>query len=95
MKPRISEANRAPSYDARQNWGASHTAFGGPNPKGVIDKFAIIPILACVFSTIVSPLEYTIFNLDPYGDPPRHENILASDGCDFHRFGGATSFSSS
>ena len=67
MKPRISEANRAPSYDARQNWGASHTAFGGPNPKGVIDKFAIIPILACVFSAIVSPLEYTIFNLDPYG----------------------------
>src|SRR5437762_6914084 len=59
----ISEANRARSYDTRQNRGASRTALSGPTPKAVIDKCAIVPILACVFATIVSPLEYTIFAL--------------------------------
>src|SRR6266852_662964 len=61
---RMSEANRARSYDTRQNWGASpRTVLSGPAPKTIIDKFAIFPILACVFSTIVSPLEYTILAL--------------------------------
>ena len=61
MNSRISETNRARSYDTRQNRGASRTALSGPTPKGTIDKFAILPILACVFATIVSALEYTIF----------------------------------
>jgi exopolysaccharide production protein ExoQ len=61
--PLISETNLARSYDTRQNRGASRTALSGPTPKGTIDKFSILPILACVFSTIVSPLEYIIFHL--------------------------------
>lgn len=65
MHPRISEANRARSHGTRQNRGASRTALSGPNPKAMVDQFAIIPILACVFATIVSPLEYTIFDLPP------------------------------
>ena len=32
MHPRISEANRARSYDTLQNRGASRTAFNGPTP---------------------------------------------------------------
>ena len=31
----------------------------------MIDKFTIVPILACIFATIISPLEYTIFELSP------------------------------
>jgi exopolysaccharide production protein ExoQ len=61
MDPRISETNRARSYDTRQNRGASRTALSRPTPKAMIDKFAIIPILVCVFVTIVSPLEYAVF----------------------------------
>src|SRR5258707_285035 len=62
---RMSEANRDRSYDTRHNRGASPriTVLSGPAPKTIIDKCAILPILACVFSTIVSPLEYTIFAL--------------------------------
>ena len=56
MHPRISEANGARSHDTRQTRGASPTAFSGPSPKGMIDKFAILPILACAFATIVAPL---------------------------------------
>ena len=66
MHPRISAANRARSYDTRQNRGASRTALSGQTPKAMIDKCAIVPILVCVFATIVSPLEYSIFNLPPY-----------------------------
>jgi exopolysaccharide production protein ExoQ len=56
MNFRISEANRARSYDARQNRGSSRNALSGPNPKAILDKFAIVPILACVFALIVSPI---------------------------------------
>src|SRR5260370_33697115 len=63
MHSRISETNRVLSYDTRQGRGASRAVFSGPTPKAMIDKFAIVPILACVFATIVSPLEYTIFQL--------------------------------
>src|SRR5277367_2137754 len=53
---RISEANRARSYDTRQPRAASPTALSGPNPKVTIDRFAIMPLLACGFALIVSPL---------------------------------------
>jgi exopolysaccharide production protein ExoQ len=53
---RISEANRARSYDTRQSRGASPTALSGPNPKTMIDRFAIMPLLACGFALIGSPL---------------------------------------
>jgi len=60
----ISESNRVRSFKARPNPGASPApALSGPNPKGIIDRFALIPIVACIFATIISPLEYTIFNL--------------------------------
>jgi exopolysaccharide production protein ExoQ len=62
---RILGANGA-RYDARQNRGASRTAFSGPNPTGMIDKFAIIPILVCVFATIISQLEGFIVNTPAY-----------------------------
>jgi exopolysaccharide production protein ExoQ len=56
MHFRISEANRDWRYDTRQSRGASRTALSGPTPKAMIDRFAIVPILACVFALIVSPL---------------------------------------
>jgi exopolysaccharide production protein ExoQ len=56
MHPRRSETNRARNYDTRQKRGASRTAFSGPNSKLEIDKFVILPILACVFATMVTPL---------------------------------------
>ena len=56
MHPRIMEANHVRSPGARQNRGASPTILSGPSPKRLIDKFAILPISACVFSLIVSPL---------------------------------------
>jgi O-antigen ligase len=56
MHPRISEADRARDYDTRQNRGASRTAFIGPTPRGMIDKFVILPGLACIFALTVSPL---------------------------------------
>src|SRR6185312_8351239 len=36
--------------------------------RPMIDRFALIPILACIFATIVSPLEYTLLKLPPYED---------------------------
>lgn len=63
MLSRISETNRARGYDTRQSRRASRAALSGPTPKGTIDKYTIMPILACVFATIVSPLEYTIFDI--------------------------------
>jgi exopolysaccharide production protein ExoQ len=53
---RISETNRVRNHDTRQSRGASRTALSGPAPKTMIDKFAILPISACVFALIVSPL---------------------------------------
>ncbi len=40
----------------RQTRDAPATALGLPNPKAIIDRFAIVPLLACVFALIVSPL---------------------------------------
>src|SRR5271163_933960 len=56
MHSRISKANRVRRYDARQSGGASRTALSGPTPKAIFDKFAIVPISACIFALIVSPL---------------------------------------
>ena len=64
MHPRISEADRARRYDAHQNRSASRAAFIGPTPKGMIDKFVILPILACGFAVIVSPLLSYFIPLD-------------------------------
>jgi exopolysaccharide production protein ExoQ len=66
MHLRTRGADRSRSYDARLNRGGLPTALSGRNSKGTIDKFAIVPILVCIFATVISPLEYTIFNLDPY-----------------------------
>ena len=63
---RTSQVNRARSYDVPETRGASRTAFSGPNPRGMIDKFAIVPILACVFATIISPLEYAVFDVPQF-----------------------------
>jgi exopolysaccharide production protein ExoQ len=63
MHSRISETNRARSYDTRQSWGAPRTALSGPTTKPMIDKCATVPILACVFATIISALEYTILEI--------------------------------
>jgi exopolysaccharide production protein ExoQ len=63
MHSRGSDTTRARSYHLRRNRDASRTVLSHPTPKGMIDKFVIIPILACIFATIVSPLEYTIFAL--------------------------------
>jgi exopolysaccharide production protein ExoQ len=57
MHSRILEANRTRIYDARQNRSARRIALSGhPAPKAIIDKCAIVPLLACVFALIVSPL---------------------------------------
>jgi exopolysaccharide production protein ExoQ len=58
--------SRVAGYVTRPSRRLARAPFGGPNPNGVIDKFAAIPILVCVFSVLISPLEYAIFNLDPY-----------------------------
>ncbi len=34
----------------------------------MIDRFALVPILVCIFATIISPLEYTLLKLPPYED---------------------------
>ncbi|HEY1782219.1 MAG TPA: O-antigen ligase family protein [Roseiarcus sp.] len=65
MHPGISEANRRRSYQARPKRGSSCTAFGGPSPKGMIDKFTIVPIAACVFALIVAPLLFYYSISDP------------------------------
>ena len=56
MHSRISETNRIRSYDTRQSRGASRAILSGPAPKAIIDKFTLIPILACVYALIVSHL---------------------------------------
>ena len=60
MHSRISETNRVRSHETRQSGGASSTALSGPTPKAMIDKYAILPISACIFALIVYPL--LIFN---------------------------------
>lgn len=59
------QTNRFRGYDARRSRGALRTAPRAS--RGMIDRFAIVPVLACIFATIISPLEYAIFNIDPYG----------------------------
>jgi exopolysaccharide production protein ExoQ len=61
MHSRRSETDRLRSYYTRQSRGASHTALSGPIPKAMIDKYASVPISACVFALIVFPL--FIYNL--------------------------------
>lgn len=56
MRSRISETNRVRSYDTRQSRGASRAALSGPTPKAMIDKFALLPIVAYIYSLIVSHL---------------------------------------
>src|SRR5271166_964326 len=56
MQSRIAETNRVRSYGTRQSRGASRAALCGPTPKAMIEKFAILPISACVFALIVAPL---------------------------------------
>jgi exopolysaccharide production protein ExoQ len=76
MNPRISEANRARSY---QTGAASRAALSGPNPKALIDRFAILPILACVFAVVASPLLAHFTPLDRnaiYNGGARLENRL-------------------
>jgi exopolysaccharide production protein ExoQ len=60
MHSRISGANRVRSYETRQIRAASRTALSGPTPTAMIDKYAILPISACIFALIVYPL--LIFN---------------------------------
>ena len=57
MHPRVSEANRFQRYGRRPNQGrASRAILSGPTPRAFIDKFGMIPILACVFAVIAFPL---------------------------------------
>jgi len=56
MYSRISETNRVRRYDTRQSRAASRTAFSGPTPRAIFDKYAIVPMSACVFALIVAPL---------------------------------------
>jgi exopolysaccharide production protein ExoQ len=73
----LSEAGRARNYDARQNRRAS--PLSGPTPKAMIDKFAVIPILGCLFSVIVFPL-FDLLNPPSQvmltGADPRLENRI-------------------
>lgn len=61
-----SEKNRARSFGTRRSRGASTAPLSRSKP--MIDRFAFIPILACIFATIISPLEYTLLKLPPYED---------------------------
>ncbi len=73
---RISEANRALSY---HTGAASRTALSGPKPKAMIDRFAILPILACVFALIASPVLGLLTPIDRtavYSGAARLENRL-------------------
>jgi exopolysaccharide production protein ExoQ len=74
MHSRISEANRVRSYDARQSRGASRTALSGP--KAMIDKFAIVPISACLFALIVFPLSIFFTFTDPQSLEGRPETRI-------------------
>jgi len=56
MHSRISGTNRVPGYGPGQSRRVSRTAFSGPHPKALFDKFSILPFVACVYSLIVSHL---------------------------------------
>ena len=55
MRSRISETSRVRSYDTRLSRRASRAA-SSPTPTAIIDKFALLPILAYIYSLIVSHL---------------------------------------
>ena len=65
---RISQATRVGIYNRRQSRGPSSDASSGPTPKSIVDKFAILPVAACVFALIVDPL-FIFFTTD-------HETLL-------------------
>ena len=50
------QTNRVRSYRTRQSRDASGAPLKGPAPATLMDKFALLPILACVFALILSPL---------------------------------------
>jgi exopolysaccharide production protein ExoQ len=56
MHSRISETNLVRSYATRQRRSASRAALSRPTPKAMIDKFALLPIVAYIYSLIVSHL---------------------------------------
>jgi exopolysaccharide production protein ExoQ len=66
MHSQISETNRVRSYDTRQSLGASLTALSGPTPKAIFEKCAIVPISACIYALIVSPLLTVLTSPDLY-----------------------------
>ena len=56
MHSGIFEAKQAPSPVTRRRRGAPRAALSRPVRKVIIDKFALLPILACVYALIVSHL---------------------------------------
>jgi exopolysaccharide production protein ExoQ len=56
LRSRISETDLGRSRDMRQGRGASRIALSGPTPKAMIDQCTMVPISACLFALIVSPL---------------------------------------
>ena len=99
MHSRISETNRCSELRHAPKPGRVAYRFERPDPKAMIDKFAIVPILACVFALIVDPLLIFLTNLQTLQSavsgrgPPGDQNFLASHGCDFRYIGRAKSFS--
>ena len=65
MHSRISQTDQVASNDARQSRRASRTVFSGPAPKVLIDKFALVPISACIFALIGAPLVFFYTYSDP------------------------------
>jgi exopolysaccharide production protein ExoQ len=52
----ISKANHVPTYRRTVRPRVPPATLSGPNPKGLIDKFALLPTLAYVYALIVSHL---------------------------------------
>ncbi len=50
----VSQANGSQRYGKRQR--VLRADLTGPNPKAILDKYAAIPIAACVFALIIFPL---------------------------------------
>ena len=56
MHSRLSQTSVIGSFDTRRKLGAWRTVSSAPAPKTIVDRFAIVPILACVFALIIDPL---------------------------------------
>ena len=71
--------------NTRQSRGASHTSLSGPTPKAMIDKYAIVPITACIFALILFPLLIFSCSQRPAiaGGPAGNSIFLACHGCNF------------